>query len=845
MKRVILNISRAAFMAVLLFLMVIPVCAEDNKSDLTQEEIDNTLVIEEVEVEGKVSEESVEGKTVITRDIIDRLPRGNGDITDTLSIAPGVQFDDKYNSSMTGGEIEPARISISGGKDYQNLFLIDGMTNSSYINPAEDNPYITDEVKGHPQKFFVDANMVEKVTVYDSNVPVEFSGFLGGVVDVETRKPSKDLWGSISYRTTRSEWSNMYIDSYRKREFYNNNNTSKRQPKFEKHYYNATINAPINEKSAIILGYKRLESEIPVRFYNEWNTEERMLETYTLKGKYDFDRSRYVDATITYSPFTETRFLPNTLNSKYTYEGGGFFTSFNYKREQEDRDLEIHADYSVSSNSREANNIHYKWAATDTKPWGLFADTFTAGPDGNVSAVSQEGGFGDIENEEKVFNLKLNHEIGRYKLAGSHLLSYGVHYSNISGTEDKTETSYSYTSATINRDVICGNNTIDCIEGEQYFRKLEVSPAYSGDASINQINIYGQDSYDFWRMNLRLGLRYTYDDYMENHDISYRSAFEYDIFDNKKTVLVFGYNRYYGSNLLKNKLRESKPYDKNYVRSTYWNEVKDWERITTSADTLTKFSNLKTPYSDEYMGGIAQYLFGGTFNIKGIVRENRDEFASEKFTDENGAEYRRLNNNGESSFKSVQVKWDRKWTNHYLMMNLMWSDSRTGQDNYNDEYDLDELDELVYYKGELIKVSELPKNNFNRPIIINLTYTGRFFKHLTISPSIKYRASYQQIVLTDSARVIGLTGEIDPDTGEKIEETVSEYKKVEFDPSIMTNVRFAWTQNIYGNHRITISLDVNNIFDKKIVNNYASDGGVVYEEYEMGRSFWAGVEYAF
>lgn len=837
-------IYRAAIPAVLFFLLAVSVYAEDKvEQDLTDKE--NMLIIDEVKVEAKVKEDAIEGKSVLTEEVIELLPKGNGDITEALRVIPSVQFDDAYKSSKTGGEIEPARISISGGKDYQNLFLIDGMNNSSMLNPSETNVYKKDNIAGHPQKFFVDSSVVEKVTVYDSNIPVKYDGFLGGVVDVETKKPSTEkFWGNISYRTTRSEWTHFYVDEYKKHDF-ENNTTSQNQPKFEKHHFNTTLNTPVTDSTALLFGYKRLESSIPVKFYNDWNTEKRLSESFMAKGVINFDSSTYIDAALTYSPYARTYYLKNVLNSKYSLNGGGYYGAVNYVRKEKNHDLKIHVDYSESDNTREAHNYFYSWAATSTKDWG-FGGSSSVADSGDVYVAdnSPEGGYGDIEKTEKELNFKIDQEVGKYKFAGSHSLSYGIHYANIRGTIDKTETSYVYKDPVINRDVICGDSTNDCVEGEQFFSDLKISPAYSADAEINQLKLYGEDLYDFWRMNLRLGLRYTYDDYMANHDISYRTSLNYDIFNNKKTVLIFGYNRYYGSNLLDNKLREGKPQDKSYVRTTYRNEVQAWLPQSSYVISQSKYSDLDTPYSDEYMAGVAQYLFGGTLNLKFIERENRDEFASE-LVKENGISYRRLNNNGESSFRSVQAKWDRSWKNHNLMMNIMWQESKTAQENYDDNYDLEDLDKQVYYNGELIKLVDLPKNNYNRPITVNLTYTGRFFKKLTISPVVKYRASYRKVVHTNDAVAIGTSDEFNSETGEYEKLYASEYETKKFDPSVLTDVRFAWTQNVWKDHKITLSLDVSNIFNEKIVNGYSSDDGAIYEDYELGRSFWAGVEYEF
>lgn len=837
---------RVAAYAVILFIMVtFPVCAEEKQdTGLSSAELENMLVIDEVEVKGELTEESIEGKTVINEETIKMLPRGNGDITEALRIAPGVQFDDDYRDSLTAGEIEPGRISISGGKDYQNLFMLDGMSNSSILNPAEESIYDTDNVSGNPQKFFIDSSIVKKVTVFDSNVPVKYGGFLGGVVDVETIDPTQNVWGNISYRTTRSEWANFYVDEIKQDDFENSNDSQKGQPKFEKHHFNATLNTPVTDKLAVVFNYKKLESTIPVRFYNKWQDEERLNETFLVKGLLNISSSSYLDATVSYAPYKQKIYFPNVKNSGFDVHGGGYYAAVNYTKESGDSKLEIHADYSVSENSRDASNVFYHWATTSSKDWGYMKDPSSVS-EGSVGG-SYEGGYGDLYKSESVFNFKLDHDPFRFKFGGDHVVSYGFHYSNIKGIMDKSESSYLYKDPVVDSDVICGGQQgVDCLEGEQYFSEKTIAPSFKNEALINTVNFYAQDEYDIWRLNFRLGLRYTYDDYMENHDIAPRTSFEYDIFDSKRTVLLAGYNRYYGTNLLDNKLREEQPDDLEYIRSTYRNEVQDWITVTPAVDTVYKYSDLNTPYSDEYMVGVAQYLLGGTLNLKYITRDNKDEFASEIYS-VNGKKYRKLNNNGESSFESFQIKWDRSWKNHYVMLNAMWQESETAQDSYDDEYDLEDLDKDILYNGSKIKLAELPKDNFNRPITVNLTYTGKFFKHLSVSPVIKYRSSYRDIRLVNGSQIIGTTGETDPETGAVEYKTIASYKDVTFNHSVLVDLRFSWEQPVYKTHTIKVSFDINNLFDRKIVKGYGSTSdSEMYEEYELGRSFWAGVEYAF
>jgi hypothetical protein len=90
------------------------------------------------------------------------------------------------------------------------------------------------------------------------------------------------------------------------------------------------------------------------------------------------------------------------------------------------------------------------------------------------------------------------------------------------------------------------------------------------------------------------------------------------------------------------------------------------------------------------------------------------------------------NNNGSNEYKSVQFRWSKSWTNHNIVFNATWQDSKTSNDNYNDNYGLEELEDIVIFEGKPVKRHELPRHNFNRPCWPILADT------LTICFSLRY-----------------------------------------------------------------------------------------------------------
>lgn len=193
-------------------------------------ELHNTVVL------GDTEENSYMGATVIDRKAIKAFPGANGDITTLLQMHPNVQFSTDQKSSNTPGEIDPADISINGARFYQNNFMIDGISINNDLDPGAHGYNETRQFDSAPSRshgIALDADLLEEVKVYDSNVPVEFGGFNGGVVDAITRRPSQDLHGKISYAMTRSEWTSYHITRENKENFETSSNekTSRSSPR--------------------------------------------------------------------------------------------------------------------------------------------------------------------------------------------------------------------------------------------------------------------------------------------------------------------------------------------------------------------------------------------------------------------------------------------------------------------------------------------------------------------------------------------------------------------------------------------------------------------------------------
>ncbi len=186
------------------------------------------------------------GLMVLDRQMLASMPAGNGDLTSALKIHPNVQFDNAQLSSKTPGEIGPANISINGAHFYQNAFVVDGIGFNNDIDPAHDNTALLDSAPGRSQGLALDIDLLDNIQVYDSNVPASFGGFTGGVVEANTRAPSRAFSGKISLQTSRDSWTRYHIDK-RDRENFENSGNANMQPKFTKWTRRANLEGHVTD----------------------------------------------------------------------------------------------------------------------------------------------------------------------------------------------------------------------------------------------------------------------------------------------------------------------------------------------------------------------------------------------------------------------------------------------------------------------------------------------------------------------------------------------------------------------------------------------------------------------
>lgn len=260
----------------LLTLMVAPAAiAKPQEAQQTEQTSAADTVDERIEVLGYrwfPETLTLSGRYDLSRDFLDFRSQGNGNITDMLTFLPGIQFSENALNADRQQEIRSQLISISGAEPWQTGFYFDGLANNSRIDPdaAYRSPSSVNDVQGHPQNLFINSELVQQVTVFDSNIPAAYGGFSGGVVDVESRSLSqlKQPQVKLRYRRSLSSWNQYnYYDfrgalSNEQLEQEAQYNDDVELPNFAKQTLGVSVALPINPAHALYASFNQTTSTI-------------------------------------------------------------------------------------------------------------------------------------------------------------------------------------------------------------------------------------------------------------------------------------------------------------------------------------------------------------------------------------------------------------------------------------------------------------------------------------------------------------------------------------------------------------------------------------------------------
>ena len=796
----------------------------EQKNVSAEETTEDIPTLAQVIVTGQ-AEDQISGTSELAGETLHQLPKKNSSLTETITILPRVQIGEQQRTSENAGEILPPLISISGGRAYENYYSVDGVGLNSLIDPLADNQNAIDSVPGHPQRAFIHQDLIDSVTVYDSNIPARFGRFVGGVVDARTRMPASEFGGNVNIRTTRDSWTHFQIE-YEDRDDFDHSNSFNQQPRFKKYDGGVELDVPINDQMGFLGAYKRIQSDLKLFHFGNWTKQDKTLETFFLKYAWTPPTPYTLELTSSYTPSEEDFFTRDTKNSNFTIDRGGYSVNGIFRADLQLGSYELTAAYLENENTRDAPANFYNWRNTPSKEWGEEVGI----------TRSREGGFGDIENTEKSFQLRADLLSRTFRTEDLyHVLNLGAEYTWDQGEYDRKDTSLVHSSATLSSDVVCAPSDPACVTEEQYFGKRNVYLAQNQDADINYFATYLEDLITIGPVELRPGVRISHDDFMDNTNVAHRLAGSWDILNNGQTVLIGGYNRYYGESLLTYKLREAilPFFREGRSLDPNTNELSEWTFDRTFSLTLDKYSELDTPYSDEWTIGVVQQVLGGALELNYLERKNKDQFARERITesiDGSDTKFFVLNNKGSSKYESVKVSWVRQWLNHYLDINYTYSDQDSSNESYNDTFDEDDVEEEIWYDGKVVDSDDLPRLDYIREHMLNIIYVGRLPWNFTFTNVTSYFGEYQARDKLSTA----------DKNARGIPTSLTAYEEVTRPDYWIFDWRLDWEKATYEDQNLVLSLEINNVFDRTPPTGDADETA-----FELGRQFWLGMTYNF
>ncbi|MCR4942225.1 MAG: TonB-dependent receptor plug domain-containing protein, partial [Campylobacter sp.] len=394
-------------------------------------------------------------------------------------------FDNTQNQSTNPGVISPAKISISGGQHYQNNFLIDGVNFNNDLDPAYENfatnpNQLANKASGRSQGFALDTDLLDSITVIDSNAGAEYGGFTGGVIDAKTKKPTKDFGLKISYGYTNGNaakgWphslTHYYLDD--KDDYLTRTGTGNDiyryydTPEFEKHKIKLVAEGKINDKLSFVSQINKNISYMPIQVnsFNPYNSKgytaitpydsveklnekrkrkEEQLNIFT-KVFYDFSDALRFALSYTYAPDKDWRFMTGSKNSSYSTDHGGHIASFETDWDNALGHLKSTTSYTYSQDSKTAHGYsdYYRFfMISDNAHWGREEE-------GTV-----EGGPVPSKSTQQNFSQKFVQEFEPYKFANTtHTFKTGIEftlakvkfkYSNANFYRENTNNAYPMT----------------------------------------------------------------------------------------------------------------------------------------------------------------------------------------------------------------------------------------------------------------------------------------------------------------------------------------------------------------------------------------------------------------
>jgi hypothetical protein len=632
------------------------------------------------------------GTTNLDNDGFTSRTDGSGDANSFLRSMPNVQYRDDTDTDP--GEstedvinLRPGLFSISGGRVYENNFMLDGVginTISGTVERTGVTPELdygngvpnADLVYGlHPQTIFIPSSLVDSVTVHDSDISAEYGGFQGGVVNYKLSSPPRDRYkGSVDY----SYQDDSFVH-YKVSTIDGTNPLDRQHPEFTKHNLAVSLGGPINDKVAWLAGVSRQTADTrKQRIYelkSGWISQETenlfasasvvfdtSIGDFTLQAsmtdyEQDWESPAYYQMeldTKTKSIATQFRHdadLPDLRLGKIWMSGIKVKSSVFYN----DSSVENRSNSNVLFSYYMRHNANGGFLSTELDDW--CQDNPTAGN----NSFCRIGGYGDKTQDQTDYGVKSN-------LTGTLLdgtLRAGIEVKNVDVRRTRPEdfTYYTTTYTTAQRGVAAFNcldpDDVAC-SPEQFHRIKSVFVAFDNSVNVGMSNAFVEYLHDWDYFSIRTGLRFDHETYLGNANFAPRVTAT--IRPLPGVSLSGGFNRYYSADALQFAIRDAQPRGQSYSRTNDGADVDNsWTMLSATGSYGYADSGLRTPFTDEFTAGITwkEPYLNGMFRLRYIDRQGKDQIAKAQ---SGTTALQPLTNNGRSEYRSLTGEYEKWWS---------------------------------------------------------------------------------------------------------------------------------------------------------------------------------------
>lgn len=801
----------------------------------------STIVIE-------TNAENEVGKTVYSKEDLEKTPNSKKTITDFLKVNPNVQFSNNNLNAGNQGDLKPAEISINGGLPYNNAFLIDGMNINNQINPVGTTSVnATNLLMGSSQQANINTDLICELEVLDSNVSAAYGSFSGGVVSAKTCAPKTEVGkvhGQVSYDYENSDWNRYNYFSAEEQAEFDEATESDSQKDYIKQGVSTNIYGRMTEKLGFNAFASRRSSDIqlqPALGINKNYDQSRQSDNLGLNLYYQANDNTEIQLGLQYFESDDLYFQNNVL-----HDGVNMISqsdSLHLKVDQKFDQFSL-----IQSLNYQEKNSERKSSSSVSTPWFSSADKNWS----NTSTAS-EGDSGTIAQEHKKLAYQIDAEINPIKVNNwTHHIIMGAGYSHDDANWNRPaeHIGYSLQQMGYGSDCIRNDGSIDpwCdasyISGSkigQYHTRRTINPAAEIDARQDSWNAYLENKMQ-WKNYVKagLGLRADYDSLTKSTNLAPRSSLNVMPFGDQRLTFTTGWNRYYADNAFTYQLQDGiNNLDQAQKRADINN---DWEDTSNTNAIQVNRSQLDRPFSDEIVAGIGSELNNWKYQLKYVHRDYENEIRLTPIIETADLYDRTYANAGSAEADVFSLAINNMQAlpflgaKHYFTLAADYTDVVRNFNSY-DTGTLNE-DKYVLHDGKVMLNADRPAVNFNQPITARLQWDFELNKlPLKVSNLFRYRSGYDYY-----ARSTLATDDRFEVDGHTVRYSYAEDKA----PSRFNwDIRTSYDVPITQNEKLIFGLTVNNVLNKKQSYVATSDSDSISRGSELGRQFIADVTFKF